>query len=130
MMNREEFMEALEPMILIFPHTPGPEQLDVYFDFLKHSNILTFKRAISHIIKTHKYKSWPAIGSFTEAINDITLASPQPTIREIENRYDQKCSICENTGWEPSERGGRFFAKYCSCPAGQALKRGHQKRKK
>jgi len=122
MMNREEFKESLNPMAQAYGEM-GKASFNIYYDILKKHNTNIFNKAVYNVLEFHKYKNWPPIGVFSEAIENIKRESSVPTVKELKKRYDYECPVCLNMGWELTEKeNGYKFAKYCQCETGQKMK--------
>ena len=133
MMSETDFTEAIKPMTELYGPMDQP-MLGVYYGILKKHNMNIFRKAVFNVLEFHKYKNWPPIGVFSEAIEDIKRESSVPTAKELKKRYDKECESCGNTGWKltkKSIKGTEYdYFIYCQCPVGQDMKAAHEEGKR
>ena len=133
MMNPEEFKECLDPMAQAYG-SMNPGVFNIYYDILKKHSLNYFRKAVYTVLEFHKYKNWPPIGVFSEAIEDIKRDSSAPSADEVRKRYDIKCDSCNNIRWimtqKPFHGKPYNYLIYCQCPVGHNMKAAHEEGKR
>ena len=92
-MTAYEFNEIVSPLETLFSNISDSDIRDMYYNRFKSIDELIFRKAIGHIVDTHRTKTFPLPAEIYEAINGvksemITLDSP-----------GEECTRCTGTGY-------------------------------
>ena len=135
MITQERFREILTPLMRVFAPLDQP-QVDIYFDRLKWGDEGTFRLAVEKLLDTHKFKTFPLIEEFKEAIDHINTGSVEGSEDDYRFLDKCKCPKCDgegryleyrdeykkDLGWEHrNERNVHAIAVFCSCWFGQRI---------
>jgi hypothetical protein len=135
MISLDRFREIITPLMRVFASL-DKEQLDVYFDRLKWGDEGTFRLAVEKLLDTHRFKAFPLIEEFKEAIDHINAGAVAGTEDDYSFLDKHKCPKCEGegrclvyldehgkeVGWDRrNERTIRIIARFCSCWFGRRI---------
>lgn len=123
----EELMKELEDYFADMAKTQEKRDwlIKQYYEAFKYSTDKLFERAIKHLIKTRKWKSFPMIGEIKEILEDISREVHEVTVGDITE--EPTCPDCDNGyvlvdyEWDNKPY---TKAQFCSCEEGEKRKKG------
>ena len=125
-----KFRHILIDELCKFYDSPTTDQMDMLHSLFGNTAEHTLKRAVTIVIKKHKFKSFPMPAEISSAIDEARMERARDSVEPDAQR--EYCDRCYGMGIKLVKRHDDFYceevdkATPCHCSHGQRIKRSWQ----